>query len=173
MKVNLARPDSRKWSAAIQRGFGVKQNKAVLANIGVRGIAAVLAFFAQIALVKLLGDVIYGGYVFFVSACSLVFIFSRSGLDVVVLRRASVAYASGNKEGLVDLINKSVGLCIFLSFGWVFVFALLRWTLSKWSPGISQLEPVWIFIGVVSIDDACRVDLCRPRNTQDHPCGRE
>lgn len=101
-------------------------NKAVILNAGVRGFAAILAFASQIMMVKLLGEFAYGSYALFVTYCSLIYIFSRSGLDVVSLRSLSVAFGNLDRAQFIHVLKKALLLAALFSLGWVLLFSLLK-----------------------------------------------
>jgi len=129
----------------------VVRNKAVLANAGVRGFAAILAFASQIVMVKLLGENAYGSYVLFVTYCSLIFIFSRSGLDVVALRASSVAYGHQDRAQFGQVFRRVLTLGVLLSIVWALLFSLAKQLSAFKRFAQSDAGVGWVLAGVLGM----------------------
>jgi O-antigen/teichoic acid export membrane protein len=142
MRASLGRPVAR-VRAAWESG--------AVAHSGVKVSAAVLALFVQVALVRLMGTAEYGRYVLFVTYCSLLFVFAKSGLDVSVLRGSAVAYAQGDRRSLMSILRRGCLWAAGLSLGWTAIVSLLRLTPfgSRIIPAL--FSPIWVLAAVGSM----------------------
>jgi O-antigen/teichoic acid export membrane protein len=78
--------------------------KKIMQMAMIRSSAVGVALLLQIWLVAAFGTAAYGDYVFFVTLCSLVTIFSKGGLDILALKTAAIAKGHYvNELGLADL----------------------------------------------------------------------
>ncbi|QRM18678.1 oligosaccharide flippase family protein [Dechloromonas sp. TW-R-39-2] len=74
----------------------------ILSSIFLRGGGAIFALFLQIWIVKNYGGDNYGKYVLFLTVCSLLLIFSKSGVEVNVLKNTAINISNNkNTDGLL------------------------------------------------------------------------
>jgi O-antigen/teichoic acid export membrane protein len=122
----------------------------MIKNIGIGGAAAALGFFLHIFLVKELGSAMYGKYVLFATACSLLFIFSRSGLDIVTLRRSAIAYEMRDRFELMEILTKALTLSVAFSI----IATTIAYVAQTITPNLYSRIPIeafWLLAGVTSM----------------------
>ena len=110
-----------------------------------------MAFILQIILVRDLGENIYGDYIIFVSLCSLIYIFSNAGLNIITLRNISIAFSENSKKLFIKIIYEVTKKAILFSIIWTFLFTLLGY--SKLLSNLNKIisNPLWVLVGVMSV----------------------
>jgi O-antigen/teichoic acid export membrane protein len=128
-------------------------NRKVIYLAVIRASAVGVSLCLQIWLVATFGSAAYGGYIFFVTLCSLVTIVSKGGLDSLALRATAIGQSN---NGLVPVFNSCVEGYVWRAFLFTSVCCLGLWglySLSIWYfPNVPVVSWQWIYatsLGVV------------------------
>ncbi len=101
-------------------------NRKVIYLAVIRASAVGVSLCLQIWLVATFGSAAYGGYIFFVTLCSLVTIVSKGGLDSLALRATAIGQSN---NGLVPVFKSCVEGYVWRAFLFTSVCCLGLWGL--------------------------------------------
>ncbi len=122
-------------------------SRSVATNIIIKVAGAGLAFASQVVLARRLEPTAYGELVLFITACSLLGIVGRCGLDVSLVRLAALARERNDTTALRALTIES---CVFAAVLSAAV-CLPLWPLRHLIPLLSPLTPALLTGIVVSV----------------------
>lgn len=94
-------------NAAASPGTRLLGSRAVTANVLIKAGGAALAFGSQIALARWLGPQAFGELVLFITACALLSIVARWGMDVSLVRRVALAHSRTDRDAVRALVVES------------------------------------------------------------------